>query len=308
MFLMGVHHGGINIWDYHSQQHRATLTPSTYYYNPYMYSCNAVCDLLAICDPDARHVAVWDISDILDCRMLHRLTVTDTTWTGIGTICFMKHVDHLVLGFDNTIVVFDARSGSLLLQTSEGGLLAPNDEVNFLHCFDDKFISISQNGVVQEWTLNLTEIKRRELGISVGYACATLSEDFIAVNTEECVLVHDMITAGPTKIIAPISQRVSRIQFNADGSRILVSDGSWMIVYDIADDVANAEVFKFLSHSDACYSSDGSCIYGSTDEGIFCVDAEVGSSIPCQFSGPPLKDSQYYCCLFVLSPGAVVLM
>jgi WD40 repeat protein len=307
MYLIGMGWKRVDIWDYQSQQHLTTLaSPSQYI--PYTYSYSSDCGLLAIGNfAEALQVTVWDISNITDCKELPLLTVP-TAVKGTSSMCFMTDSDHLIVCFGDNITLFDARSGSLLLQTTGVGCAgALTASVKLVHCFHDRFMTVSRDGSVQEWDQNLTEIRRRELGCVVNFASGTPSEHSIAILTNEYIYLLDLITGELTTALALAAQAVYSFQFNANMRRILVfsSNGARTSIYKA---VSGEMLFPVNSKTHACFSPDGDCIFGNNSDGIFCLDAETGSPIPSQFSGLRVSAGAEYSNLFVLYSANIILM
>jgi WD40 repeat protein len=308
MYVVGIRYRGVDIWDYSSRQFMTTLSSPTRSNIPRMYSCSSDCGMLATFNGDIQHINVWDIADICDCKELPLIKATSPSRIGVGALCFLKYSDHLVVGFMNNIALYDARSASMLLQMSDVGVQRPDATVTFIHSHPDRFITVTRSGVVQDWNLNLTEIGRQEVGIGVECACAATSGDSIAIKTEEGLFFVGLPTAKSTKSLLNFGLReVGGLQFNSEGTQILVTwiYGSRTSVYDVA---SAAFLFEFHSQSVSCYSSDGTSIYGSNEDGIFCLDAMTGSLLPCQFCKHPLSNGEYYKVLCVLSSTVVILI
>jgi WD40 repeat protein len=308
MYFIGARFSGVDIWDYRSPQYLTTLSSSCKY-DPTMFSCSSDCCLLAICNQDAVTVTIWDISDILDCKQLNPLVMTPWALASIDGLCFMKYNNHLVVGFDNSIAVFDAHSGLMLQSMADVGYHGRDAIVRCIDSVNDKLITVSGDGIVQEWNSDLTVIRRHELGFRVERACVALSGNAVALRppSKDHVVVVDLTGQKAQKTLDTDWHGVQSLQFSADGGRILVM-ARYMkeaFVYDVEK---ASVLFEFSSQSVACYSFDGAFIYGSNGDELFCLDAEVGSSVDCQFFRHPLPFGQYYWKLAVVSAADVILM
>jgi WD40 repeat protein len=296
MYLIGTRPERFDIWDCHSQQHLATLKSSVLYH-PGVYSCSSDSRLLAICSRNSQQVVVWDISCTEDCIELPRiLPFADAV---VNSVCFAKNSEQLIVGYNFTLAIFDARTGSILRGVDMHGPMVFTSSENRIY-------SISWRGTVKELDINFTEIRRTESGMGFGSACMSPSEDLIAVvGYASPIVIIDLATFS-SRTVSCAGVGASKVQFNNDGSRILVHAGHLkLIVVDAVHDVA---LLSFVFGGGVWYSLDSTHIYGSSQHGdIICLDAESGSAVPCQFSPPLTPCYHCYVELFV-SAVSMVLM
>jgi WD40 repeat protein len=299
MYLIGTRSDRIAIWDCESKQHLATLT-STCLYNPDVYSCSSDGRLLAVCSGNCHRVIVWDISDISDCKELPELTVSISAVV-VYSLCFVPNSERLIIGYQNEIALVDVGSGTLLHTA-----LAEGRRLVSVHWFNDGIISVSCDGTVQGWDVNLTANWQQKLGPYFIRGYTARSGKCMALvphSVPGSIFLLDFVTMQVRQAFKGLPP-FGRLQMSMDGSRILVS-----LSYDpkelVLDVVREVVMFEFFTFGGVCFSPDEVCVYGTSPDGtIFALDAETGSSLPLSFPSCSVP-----CCnLSVHDIAGVVLM
>jgi WD40 repeat protein len=286
MYLIGTRNDRIDIWNYESGERVATLS-SECGYNYRVFSCSSDGCLLAIAG-EPQYVIVWDISIIDDCKELFQLMDVRDEDEHATSICFVNNDNQLVVGTDIAVTLYEAKSGQVLRVVNVSGAI-------FCQDLGDRIITISWNCTVQEWDHNLTETKQCPLKTRINCAALAPSEDVIAVATvARSVLIVDLVTFDK-RVIFESDKLVSSLCFTFRGCRILIAlyedDDKYVV-----DVMTGVRLFTFQSFGGACYSLDGTCIYGClTDGTMVCLDAETGSSNPCPFSSYGATSKLFIC-------------
>jgi WD40 repeat protein len=298
MYLIGILFNRIDIWDYFSAKHVATLR-SNHHYFPNIYNCSSDGSLLAICSGDGAKLTIWDLTIMDACRELHQLTPPHCA--SISSICFVTHSDHLVVSYGNYIALYNAKDGTVLHLNE-----MPFCAVVFSRGARDSIVALSLHGDVQEFDADLTF--RRSYRIQLDESCYSviLSGDSLVWSSDERLKFLNLATLVSFAKFN-IFSNVRALRDNNDGSRMLVvlSDPLKILALDVVNECC---LFEFTSYGGVCYSSDGTCIYGVSSVGdLFCLDAETGSPLSCPFL---LPEAVPYCfeALAILSPAQVILM
>jgi hypothetical protein len=100
----------------------------------------------------------------------------------IVAICFMEQNDDQVIGFGHKVAIFNARR-------SDGPL-------QFIRRLTDGFMTVSCKGVMREWTPNLVEVGRRELGFAVDLARLSVAGYFRTQSVNNIILSHSFGTSA----------------------------------------------------------------------------------------------------------------
>jgi WD40 repeat protein len=297
MYLIGIRYNRIEIWECHSGLHMVTLRSNDDYF-PRIYSCSTDGSLLAICSGDGAKVTVWDLSALNACTELRLLSPPPPA--NIRSVCFVKNSDQLIIGYSDTIALYDARNGTLLHLNQ-----MPICTNVFSRGAGDSIVALSLHGDVHEFGADLTFLRgdRVELG---EFCSVILSGDSLVWSIQDHLQFFNLDTWTST-VKFDISSNVRWLRGNDDGSRILVCLNGPLNILAL-DVVNNSRLFDFVSYGGVCYSFDGSCIYGISAVGnLFCLDAESGTPMSCSFIQPEPAPWSFET-LAVLSLAHVILM
>jgi hypothetical protein len=169
----------------------------------------------------------------------------------VYTVCFMKNIDQLLVGYDDKVRLYDVHTGSSLLRMIVATI--------FIHRFFDKTVTCSRNGLLQEWDDTLTEIRRYNLGFKVNCACIGHIDDTIAAAAGDYIAAVDLAVLTSKKMFAGIANPWC-LQFSVDGSKIVA--GLYNSTKNFILDVVNETVlYEFDSYGVACFSFDSKSIY-----------------------------------------------
>jgi WD40 repeat protein len=276
MYLIGTDADRIDLWNYISKKHIATLTSQHGHSLGVLHCCSSDGGLLAVGTRDNHGVIKWDISDTDNCTVIDPMVVLPHE-KFVYAISFLKHREQLLLGSGADVRLYDVRSGSLLQRADvDAGAVA------LTHSVSEKIISVSWDGILQEWDSNLTELRRQQLTSGMICACVAPSEDVIAgVASDGIVIILDLSTLTVTRTVERgvlSSLTFNDIQLSADNSKILV----WFWDARVATVNIQNNSMRRLAHRGGglCYSWDGLCIYGSSESGkIVCLDTVTGKPL-----------------------------
>jgi WD40 repeat protein len=121
----------------------------------------------------------------------------------------------------------------------------------------------------------------------------------------------DLVTFEATEASGRGARHFFNIQFNAAGNRVLatgscpVRHDRIMYVYDVK---TMTLLFQACSNGIACYSWDGSYIFGSSHIELKCWDAESAAKVACPFSALGISACYEYIKFYVLALPAVILL
>jgi WD40 repeat protein len=307
MYLAGLRFEGVDIWDYASKQHLATIKPNV--------GCNRCFTkvscfsnhgrMLAIKTRDPSGVSVWDISgisptDTSTCREVYQ--VMQPAGPHIDSICFTKDDEQLLVGFYGSVVMCDARSGHLLRILDGFGT-----NIVLLHPVGDGILTALNDGTITVWDSTFTWRRHQTKLDNIICGCVARSEDRAAFSVfGDTLHILNLATLEPMVKLNDIPTAYS-LQFNAGGDRLLaepIHGSSNAAVYNLE---TGKLLFRSYSVCDACFGWDFPCIYGCTGGGALgCWDAETGSALACPFSATVSK--YCYVKLMVHVPAAAILM
>jgi WD40 repeat protein len=302
MYFIGTRSDRIDIWDHQTKQHLATLR-SVGGFDAYTYCFSGNGHLLAVASRDRREVIVWDIANIDDCQEICRLlNPSSGIHCFVFAVCFMDNGEHLIVGYDGGVVLFDVHSGSPMHTTSSicGAV--------FVHCFNSEILAPSHNGILQKWDSALAETRRQLVGFETYRACVSKSGGSVVAAVNDLIMIVDLDTWESKETFVGVSD-FDGLQFSADDSKILAS--TWNSSRTLVLDVVNeAVLLEFDTDGGACFSPDAKCVFGSSSmNGIVCLDVETSAVIPCSFTAPEMTRMQCYDRLLVLSavPDVILL-
>jgi WD40 repeat protein len=299
MYLVAATHKRIDIWDHQSERHLVTLAPAGGIY-PYSYCLSNDGRMLAVINGGCNKVIIWDISDTGDCKEISE-SLASSCWLGeqMYDACFMSNSEHILVQYCSKVCMYNVRTGSCLHNI--------DDEMTFVHGLHDGAVTVSRNGVLQEWDDTLTEVRRQNLGVMAHCACISYMEDTVAVATTDIIVIVDLATWTSRKMVSEVSCWF--LQFSVDGSKILVRQVN-SFEYLIFDIVSEAVLSEFTFDGWACFTIDSNGIYGSYsyDGRIVCYDAETISAVPCPFVAPGPTSVGRYERLSLFSPSVGILM
>jgi hypothetical protein len=178
----------------------------------------------------------------------------------VRSCCFSRCSERLVIGFKDHVALYEARTGSLLQAVAlpETALLV------LITCgIGDILLGVINDGTLLEWDSNLVEIRRTNLGYGVKFACVNTSGDcLVALQLSGSVVVHNLATltfqmpAAAAKV-----HYVHNMLFSNDGTKVLVSNYYGLDV-SVVDVATGAVMFCVSRCRGACFSADGTCLYG----------------------------------------------
>jgi hypothetical protein len=304
MYMIGTRSDRVDLWDYHSKQHLVTLTSAHCRYCPNVYDCSSDGHLLAVSTSDCKRVIVWDVSNMRDCSEIQQLTVPSRPLGYITSVCFVLNTEQLIVGYDNKIALYDSRVGSLIRTTEV------QREVELVHSFNDRIISVSRSGTVQEWDTNLVETRQRQVRMKTGSTLIAPSGNSLALPSHGSSIILDLVTLTSTTIFEDFEGDLtfSSLQINASGNSILAVslDPCKVLALDV---VSETVLFEFGWNGGTCFSLDGADVYTSSADGrIFCMDSITGSEAPFQLSSSVTHCGEGYDRLSIVSPVNLVLM
>jgi WD40 repeat protein len=279
MYLAGVREdvNEIDIWEYQSRKFLATLRPpcsqglNTFDDVSYSFS-NSGC-LLAVAAVKCGNV-VYDVTDLTECKELFILEKPKPLrYPALAR--FSKDDEHIIVGYDHMVVLYDASTGAILRQ-AEGH----TDVVVFVQHVGHKILTVSEDGVLIEWSLCLQEQRRLDIKNETSLVCVSRAEDLIALSGEG---------SGTTIVSLQTFQQLANfgkesfymsLEFDSTGCRLL---GNWhndRATFNVIDVLSGSLVLHRESGHGICYSLDGSLIYGGRQKGcIICWGAETGADI-----------------------------
>jgi hypothetical protein len=246
---------------------------------------------------------MWDISAIDNCIELPPLALPPSSASaGVEFFRFMNDANEQILvGFSKKVLLFDARSGSLLKVAEVDGYKAI-----FCHDVGGSVISVSETGTVQEWDSNFTEVCRHHLGVEVGAVYVAPSGEYVILPQDESNIVFlQPATFLPCRTLDQLPA-VYKLRISNDGRKAL----GWCLGFKVhgLDIEYGSNTFE-LNRGAMCYSLDVKCIYGSSvDGGMFCLDAETGLPIPSSFTAPATPCRSGYADLTICSSDGVILL
>jgi WD40 repeat protein len=303
MYFVGVEEDRIDIWDYHSSQHVATLS-SEGGFNQYLYNFSGDGSMLAVGHSNCQEVIMWEVSSVDECKEVYRLTAPSfVNRPHTYSVLFMKHDEQLLVEYGSVFVLYDVRSGSRLHMVD-----SINARTLFIQGTPGGIIILSGNGLLREWDGTLTQIQQRNLGFEMVCADIAYLEDTVVVATKDSIAVVDLATLTSRKMFPEVVSLIESLQLSGDGSKILVNmcDSSRRLLLDVSNETV---LLEFDSYINACFGYGAKHIFGSSlHGGVFCLDAETGSTISCPFSRPELPISKGYDSLIVFPYAEIILM
>jgi WD40 repeat protein len=305
MYFAGVRAfgSGIDIWDYDSREHLATLMLGSCWAD-----CTFSCDgsLLAATTSDCEVVSVFNISNVGDRVELYELEMPDAVQFA-GRVLFTSSGEHIIVGWHEKLAMYDAASGTLLqvVEPHEQG-----DYIREIRQFGDRLLTGSDSGMLIEWSTHLDRFRSVQTGEPFYQLCVTRVGDVIALNVaDRGIRILDGTTLQQATTFGG-DIICDFLQFNTTGDRLL---GSWFDVYrtvGVFDVLTGSLLFHILADYGLCYSLDSSYIFGSSAKGcISCWDAETGLEVesPFQLTDINARNTTYHY-LCVVGSATVVLM
>jgi WD40 repeat protein len=315
MYLSGLRSDGIDIWDYQTKKHVATLTPSrhhpgTGYNRPYCISGD--CRLLATARQGGESVVVWDISALPDggtelyCTVPYYWVDNPTIPDDVESVCFTKNCAHLIAGYSQHIRAFNALDGCLL------HVVECAAKTLVVHPVAEGILTASEEGMVTWWDAERVRGQRKQLETEIQRGCVAPSENLVAfIVSGGTIRILDVATLALTATIAHVECGVRRILFNAASTRILTHSfyaQANVRVYDVATATL---LFSLYSFGSVCYDSDSAYIYGTfSSYALACWDAETGALMPdtSHISMKGVASPHDYYELVAFTPSSTILM
>jgi WD40 repeat protein len=305
MYFVGVRASGsgIDIWDYNSKEHLATLmvgccwTDST-------FNCDN--GLLAATTYDCDVVSVFNISNEDKRVGLYELEMPDDVQFS-SRVLFTSSGEHIIVGWHEKLAVYDANSWRLLevVEPHEEG-----DYIREIRQFGDRLLTASDSGILVEWSTHLDRFRSVQTGEPFYQLCVNHVGDVIALSVDRGIRILDGTTLQQATTFGG-DIICDFLQFNTTGDRLL---GSWFDVdrtVGVFDVLTGSLQFKhILANNGVCYSLDSSYIFGSSAKGcISCWDAETGLEVesPFQLTDINARNTTYHY-LCVVGSATVVLM
>jgi WD40 repeat protein len=311
MYLAGLHYHGVEIWDYQSKVHLASLKATRCpegmgYGRSFCFSPDG--KMLATLTANAMRVVVWDVETINDCKVMYELNQPEFNHYA-HCVCFSKNSESLIVGYGRKVILYEAVTGSVQ-QTSEWH----TDIVIFIQHVGDVYLSASSNGALLEMDSHLVYIRDMKLGPRISSVCISPSESKIAVCTDAIrIFILDTATWEASVTLGDVADKVSyvgNLQFSVDEGKLLaVAYGNTQRIY-VYDMRSGSLVYERDAIGHVCYDSDSSCLLSSRPGGeMVCWNAENGSdNLENVFPVVQLLHNRTYERLLVFAPGTMILM